>query len=399
MNPLTAKLTDLLRPHAGWFVLLAAVGLTVVGITAISTVDLQHARAQAQWLAIALTLMLICLLPHPKFIGQIAGPLAVVITLVLAIMILPGVPRSIVPVRNGARAWIDLRFMMLQPSELAKIIYVLTLAWYLRHRQSYRTFRGLLVPFLILFVPMTLVLLQPDMGTAILFIPALLAMLLAAGARLRHLGSIIGLGVLTIGLNVAAIYTLPDSMQLLQSHQVARIRATISRAKGETRYLKDVGFQQDKAVTLIGAGGPDGLGEEKARTLIAYNRLPEDHNDMIFAVVVSRWGFLGGAGVLALYGILIMAMLRVAARTKEPITRLSVVGFASLLLSQVTINIGMSLGILPIIGITLPFVSYGGSSLLASFAMIGLVMNFASQRPSIIQRPSFEFDHADALFQ
>lgn len=399
MNPLTAKLTDLLRPHAGWFVLLAAVGLTVVGITAISTVDLQHARAQTQWLAIALTLMLICLLPHPKFIGQIAGPLAVVITLVLAIMILPGVPRSIVPVRNGARAWIDLRFMMLQPSELAKIIYVLTLAWYLRHRQSYRTFRGLLVPFLILFVPMTLVLLQPDMGTAILFIPALLAMLLAAGARLRHLGSIIGLGVLTIGLNVAAIYTLPDSMQLLQSHQVARIRATISRAKGETRYLKDVGFQQDKAVTLIGAGGPDGLGEEKARTLIAYNRLPEDHNDMIFAVVVSRWGFLGGAGVLALYGILIMAMLRVAARTKEPITRLSVVGFASLLLSQVTINIGMSLGILPIIGITLPFVSYGGSSLLASFAMIGLVMNFASQRPSIIQRPSFEFDHADALFQ
>ncbi|MCC7408747.1 MAG: FtsW/RodA/SpoVE family cell cycle protein [Phycisphaeraceae bacterium] len=399
MNPLTAKLTDLLRPHAGWFVLLAAVGLTIVGITAISTVNLPYARAQAQWLAIALTLMLICLFPHPKHIGQIATPLAVLITLVLAIMILPGVPRSIVPVRNGARAWIDLRFMMLQPSELAKIIYVLALAWYLRHRQSYRTFRGLLVPFVILFVPMTLVLLQPDMGTAILFVPALLAMLLAAGAKLRHLGSIIGLGVLTIGLNVAAIYTLPDSMQLLQAHQVARIRATISRAKGETRYLKDVGFQQDKAVTLIGAGGPQGLGEEKARTLIAFNRLPEDHNDMIFAVVVSRWGFLGGAGVLALYGVLIAGMLRVAARTKEPVTRLSVVGFAALLLSQVTINIGMSLGVLPIIGITLPFVSYGGSSLLACFAMIGLVMNFASHRPSIIQRPSFEFDHADALFQ
>ncbi|MCC7406461.1 MAG: FtsW/RodA/SpoVE family cell cycle protein [Phycisphaeraceae bacterium] len=399
MNPLTAKIADLLRPHAGWFVLLAAVGLTVVGITAISTVDIGHARAQAQWLAIAMTLMLVCLLPHPKHIGQIATPLAIVITLVLAVMILPGVPRSIVPVRNGARAWIDLRFMMLQPSELAKIIYVLALAWYLRHRQSYRTFRGLLVPFLILFVPMTLVLIQPDMGTAILFVPALLAMLLAAGARLRHLGSIIGLGVLAIGLNVAAIYTLPDSMQLLQPHQVARIKATISRAKGETRYLKDVGFQQDKAVTLIGAGGPDGLGEEKARTLIAYNRLPEDHNDMIFAVVVSRWGFLGGLGVLALYGVLILAMLRVAARAKEPVTRLAVVGFASLLLSQMTINIGMSLGVLPIIGITLPFVSYGGSSLLACFAMIGLVMNFASQRQPIIQRPSFEFDHADALFQ
>ncbi|MCC7146676.1 MAG: FtsW/RodA/SpoVE family cell cycle protein [Phycisphaeraceae bacterium] len=399
MNSWLDKLRDLLRPHPGWLAIVPAAGLTLVGIAAIATVAPDHAKDQARWFLLGLGVMWLCMMPHPKQIGRAAMPLAVLITVILLLIVLPGMPRGLVPVRNGIRAWINLHFMMLQPSESAKIIFVLTLAWYLRHRRSYRFFAGLLVPFLILCLPVALILLEPDLGTAILFFPVLLGILLVAGARLRHLGAIVGLAMLVIGLNVAAIYLLPDSMQLLQAHQRARIKATISQAKGETRYLQDVGFQQDKSVTLIGAGGWGGLGAERAETLIGFNHLPENHNDMIFAVVVSRWGFLGGIGLMALYGLLLGAMLLVALTNKDPFSRLAVVGFAVLFFSQTVINIGMAIGLLPIIGITLPFVSYGGSSLVASFAIIGLVMNFAAQRPTIVQRPSFEYDNPQTIFE
>ena len=399
MSRSTAKLRSLLRPHAGWYVLLAAAGLTVMGIAAIATVDVPHAQDQARWWAISLLILAICMLPKPRQIGLVSIPLAIAITVLLLVIVLPVMPRSIVPVRNGTRAWINLRIMMFQPSEAAKIIFVLALAWYLRHRDSYRTLRGLLAPFAIMFLPMALVMLEPDLGTAVLFLPVLCAMLVAAGAKLRHLGAIVALTVLAVVLNIVAIYTLPDSMQLLRAHQRARIKATISQAKGETRYLDDVGFQQDKSLTLAGAGGLRGVGGERAATLIHFNRLPEDHNDMIYTVIANRWGWVGGATVLGLFGLMIGSMLVVAARTKSPFSRLAVVGFAALLFTQMTINVGMAIGLLPIIGITLPLVSYGGSSLAATYALVGLVMNFAVEKPPIISRPSFEYEHVERIFQ
>ncbi|MEO1237461.1 MAG: FtsW/RodA/SpoVE family cell cycle protein, partial [Planctomycetota bacterium] len=122
--------------------------------------------------------------------------------------------------------------------------------------------------------------------------------------------------------------------------------------------------------------------------------LPEAHNDMIFAVIVNRWGMRGGIGVMLLYLVLIGSMFAVAATTRDPLGRLSCVGFAAIFLAQAVINIGMTLGVLPITGITLPLVSYGGSSLLFSFMMVGLTLNFASHRPAYVTRESFEFDGA-----
>lgn len=401
MIRMPAKCHGLLQQQAGWFALLAAVGLTVIGITAIATVDRGegHAADQARWLAVSLSVMVACLLPHPRHVAHAAVPLAVLVTLVLIFQITPGVPRSIVPVINGTRRWVNLYVMNVQTSEAAKIVYLLALAAYLRHRTHYRTLRGLLAPFVIMFIPMGLILVQPDLGTAMLFMPALLAMLLTAGARLRHLAAIIGLGLVVVALNIVAVFTLPDSMQLLREYQRNRIIATISQARGETRYQQDVGFQQHKSIMLVAAGGLTGLGEQPAATLIRFNRLPEDHNDMIFAVIVNRWGLVGAAAVVGLYGVLIAALMRVAARTKDGFARVVIVGFAAILLAQAFVNIGMAVGLLPIIGTTLPFISYGGSSLLASYAMIGLTLNFAAQKPAIIQRPAFEFEHADALFQ
>lgn len=400
MIPLPARLSELFRLHPGWIAFFAALALSLVGIAAIGTVAPAEATKMARfWLPIALAVMAVCVIPRPRWIGYSAYPLFVALLVVLILMALPFMPRAIVPVRNGARAWISLGNITLQPSELIKVAFVLSMAWYLRYRSSYRTLRGLLVPFFIMFIPVALILKQPDLGTALLFAPTLFVMLVAAGAKLRHLGFLLGMVALLVGVNVAIALWAPDSMQVLRPHQRARIVSMVSLAQGDTRFIKSSAYQQDKAMTLVSAGGVAGYGAERSSTIIRYNKVPHIHNDMIFAVIANRWGVLGVLGVLSLYITLTVSLLMTAGRSKDPLAQLACVGFAGMIFTQVVINVGMNLGLVPITGITLPFISYGGSSLLATFIMIGLTLNFASQRPAMLARPSFEFDNPDAIFQ
>ncbi len=399
MSGLRDLLVYLLRPHAGWFALLAALGLTFLGIRAIETVSPIYAAKQMRWLPIALVVMGVFMLPHPRVLGRLAYPGFILCLFLLAFVILPFAPRGLVPRINGATSWINLGVMNFQPSEAMRVFFVLSLAWYLRYRENHRRLFGLVVPFVIMLVPVGLILKQPDLGVALVFGPTLLVMLIAAGAKLRHLGAIVGLGVLAVVVNLAIIFYAPASMQLLETHQQMRIKSMVSLASGDDRYVKDAAYQQDKAMTLIGAGGLAGYGAERSEVVIRYNRLPERHNDMIFAVIVNRWGLVGAWGVLGLYLLLVMSILSVASRSKDPLARLSCVGLAAMIVTPATINVGMCIGLMPVTGITLPFISYGGSSLMFSFAMVGLVMNFAGRRPQRLARPSFEFDHGDEMFQ
>lgn len=394
---------ELLTPHVGWLVLAAALALTLIGISAIGTAEAgeltRYAKQQSVWLVIALGVAGLCTLVDPKVISHAAFPLLGLSILLEIVLVLPFMPRSMVEARNGARSWLHFGYVSFEPSELAKIAFVLSLAQYLRYRENYRSLSGLLVPFMIMFIPVGLILKQPDLGTSLLFAPTLFAVLLAAGARMRHLGTLLGLAALAVVINVAIIYRCPPSMQILKPHQQSRIKALISQATGDTRYIKDIGYQQYKAMVLVGSGQVSGFGAERAATIVRYNRLPEDHNDMIFAVIAARWGLVGGVVTILLYLLLALSFLLVAMQHRNPFTRLATVGFAAMIFTQATINIGMTLGLLPITGITLPFVSYGGSSLVMSYAVVGLVVNFASRPKAIIARPSFEFDHADAMFQ
>ena len=397
MNSVTAAIRRLSRPNPGWGALLAAVALTAIGILAITTAEPRYAAVQARWLMIALAVAGVCTIPHPRDIGRAAYPLMGVMLILLAVILIPFMPRSIVPVRNGATCWINLRFMMFQPSEVTKVLFVLAMAWYLRYGDSWRTIRGLTKTFVMLLVPLTLILLEPDLGTALIFAPTLFAMLVAAGARLSHLGTLIAMAMLVIAVNVAVVYVLPDSMQVLEPHQRQRIVALISQIQGDSRYENDIGYQQSKAMTLVGSGGLTGYGDVKSATMVRFNKLPEDHNDMIYAVIVNRWGWVGGVATLGLYLVMVLSMFAVAMVSKDAFAQISAVGFAGLIFSQAAINIGITLGVLPVTGITLPFVSYGGSSLVAMFAVIGLILNFASRRPVMLTRPSFEFDRADTV--
>jgi len=390
---LWSQLQRIGRPHPGLLTLGAALALTILGVAAIATVEPTVAAQQGRrWLPIALLVAAICALPRPRTIGQLsyAGFLAVLALLVLLIM--PGVPGWLVPVRNGARSWIDLGLMNLQPSELAKIAFVLALAWYLRYRRSYRTLRGLLVPFLIMFVPVGLILKQPDLGTAMVFPPTLFAMLIAAGAKLRHITALLSIGVVAIAVNVSIIaFDAPEWMHVLQPHQEARIESMI----WPERFADGEAYQQKIAKRVVGSGGVTGYGAARSQTILTYNHLPLDHNDMIFAVIVNRWGAVGAISVILLYLLLLSSFVLAAVRAKEPFTRLATTGLAALIFAQAAINMAVTVGLLPITGITLPLVSYGGSSLVATYIMIGLAINFASRRPAPLTRPSFEFDEPD----
>lgn len=404
MNPIVKQLglqlRVLLRPHAGWYALVAALMLTWLGSSAIETVSPGHAQVQtSRWLPVALVAMVLVMIPSPRWIGHMAYPVLVAAILLLIFVILPGVPRSIVPVRNGSTAWINLGFMSFQPSEMAKVGFVIALAWYLRFRGNHRSLLGLLIPFAFMFVPVILILKEPDLGSALLFAPTLFVMLVAAGAKLRHLFTLLGIGILLIAINVGVVLYAPDSMQLLKSHQRARIEAMYFEWRGDDRMAQREGYQQRVAKRMVAAGGVAGYGKDRAATIIDYNDLPFDYNDMIFPVIVNRWGILGGLGTMALYGVLVTSILLVAGRSKDPFARMSCVGFAGMIFTQASINIGMTVGLLPITGITLPLVSYGGSSMLFTFIMVGLVINFAARRPQMLARPSFEFDNADAIFQ
>jgi len=369
----------------GWVCVIGALGLSVLGIVAIATTEPGYATRQIAYLCVAVVAATAAAIPHYRWLQRFSVPLLIVVVALLVFVLVPFVPEAIVRPRNGARRWISLRVTDFQPSELAKIAYIVALASYLRYRKNYRRFFGLLRPFLLTFIPMALVLVEPDLGTAMLFLPTLFAMLVAAGAKLRHLVLIIALG----------LGSAPLMYPMLRPHQKDRIEALYYQLKGDGRYAQDIGFQGDKAMTLVGAGGLGGVGPVRAASLVLHNRLPEEHNDMVFAVICVRWG---AAGALLAWGLCLLICLGglvTAGQCKDPFGRLTAVGIVAVLFAQMTINTGMTLGLMPITGMTLPFVSFGGSSLVTAWIMVGLLLNIAMRRPQYLARESFEFGAGD----
>ena len=381
-----------------WFSVLAAIALAAIGVSSIRvTEDPETASLWVKQAVFGLAGVGACLgaaLISPRTWRYLAYPLTVVVILLLIFVLIPQVPHSIVRPRNGARRWINLVFFDFLPSEVAKIVLVMALAHYLRLRQNYRTLVGLLIPFAIMLVPLSLILIEPDLKTVLLFGPVMFAMLLAAGAKIKHLLAIAACGAAT-ALTIAVISWAAARVErypLLEPHQVERIQGLVNQMQGDKSQADSVNYQSFKAMTLIGAGGFNGLGEERSRVIVEYNKLPEDHNDMIFAVVVNRWGFTGALAVIGLYLVYLLGLVGVAAMTKNPFGRLACVGFAAIVASQMTINIGMNIGLFPITGMTLPFVSYGGSSLLSALLMTGIAVSIGLRPPDYFARSSFEFD-------
>ncbi len=381
--------------NASWLTIIASIGLSLVGVYAIDVaetvrpvgvVDLAPtAWKQVVFAIVGMLAATLIALPHYRILAIIAWPVIAGLLVALILLLVPVLPESIAPVRSGARSWYALGPANFQPSEYGKLAFVLVVAQYLRYRTKHRRFTGLIVPGLIAAAPVGLITLQPDLGTASLYVPALFVMLIAAGARLRHLSIIV----------LCAALAAPAAYPFLQPHQKTRIVGMIKAIEGDESTAHDINYQAFTAQTLIGAGQETGVPAPAARALVHYNALPERHNDMVYAVIVTRFGFWGGLGVIVLFLVWIGGCLLVAASCKEPMGRLIAVGLPAFVAAQMVINIGMNLGLVPIIGITLPFVSYGGSSLLASWMMVGLVANVALHKPRPPFRQSFEYPDDD----
>ncbi|MEM7622403.1 MAG: FtsW/RodA/SpoVE family cell cycle protein [Planctomycetota bacterium] len=381
--------------NPAWLCVLAAIPLTALGVYTIDIAETTRPLAgfdlasiawkQVVFGIIGMLAATLIALPHHRLVGLLAWPGLIAVIALLIFLLVPFAPAALVTPRNGARSWIDLGPIDLQPSELCKVAYVVVIARYLRRRSTHRSLSGLIIPGVITAIPVGLITLQPDLGTASLFVPSLFAMLVAAGARLRHLTLI----VLCAALAAPAVYP------VLKPHQKERIVGLVKQFQGDTSGDQGVNFQGATAQTLIGAGGLSGASDDAARALVRYNRLPERHNDTVFAVLVTRLGFLGGAAMLALYLVWLLGALLTAGICRDPEARIIGVGLAGFVAAQVIVNIGMNLGLLPIIGVTLPFVSYGGSSLVTTWIMTGLIMNTGLHRPRPPFHNSFEYPDAD----
>ena len=367
--------------HAGWLVVASAFMLSLIGVTTIDTTRPNTAKYQLGLACLGVVVGIGIAIIPAKRLRQASWWLLGFGLMLLIFLLIPGVPDFIVHPRHGARRWINLGLMDFQPSELVKIAFVLALASHLRFKQHYRNFSGLLVALCVVVPSAFLILIEPDLGTAMLFLPAMLAMLIAAGAKYKHLVIITLLGISAS----APMY------MMLKPHQKDRISALIAQVQGDDRFEQSIGYQGARAMTLIGAGQMWGVGETDAKELLAANHLPEEHNDMIFAVIVLRWGLRGAIIVWALYAILGIGGILASIGCRDPFPRLVAVGLTAILLSQMVINTGMTLGLAPITGLTLPFMSAGGSSLVAAWMMAGILFGIAMRRDPLMTREGFTF--------
>ncbi|GMV80381.1 MAG: rod shape-determining protein RodA [Planctomycetota bacterium] len=276
---------------------------------------------------------------------------------------------------NGARSWFNLYVVNLQPSELMKPVLVLAVAHYLMYRESYKRLSGLLIPLALFLVPMALILRQPDLGTAMVLVPIAFAMLYAAGAKKTDLALV----------NLAGIAGMVGMWYwVMKPYQQRRILAWLD----PEQYRHHEAWQLLQSEIAIGSGGLWGTGWSSAHAN-AQRFLPEKHTDFIFAVIAEEGGFLLAGLLLLLFLLLALAGLRIARRVREPAGRLIAVGVSVLIAGQALINAGVAVGLLPTTGLTLPLVSYGGSSLISSFLCLGLLANVGAKQEVVLAGEDF----------
>ncbi|KAB2337418.1 stage V sporulation protein E [Cytobacillus depressus] len=288
-----------------------------------------------------------------------SAKIIVIICFVLLLLVLiPGIGN----VRNGSRSWIGVGAFSIQPSEFMKLAMIAFLAKFLSDRQKLITsFTKGLVPALgIVFLAFGLIMLQPDLGTGTVMVGTCLVMIFIAGGRISHF---IGLGLLGLTGFVALVLSAP--------YRIKRITSFLDPWEDPL----GSGFQIIQSLYAIGPGGLFGLGLGQSRQKFFY--LPEPQTDFIFAILSEELGFIGGSFVILLFSLLLWRGIRIAIGAPDLFGSFLAVGIIAMIAIQVMINIGVVIGLMPVTGITLPFLSYGGSSLTLMLIAIGVLLNIS----------------------
>jgi rod shape determining protein RodA len=273
---------------------------------------------------------------------------------------------------RGSQRAINLPFFSFQASELGKALLTLALASLVVDRaRRLRDRDTTALVMLAALVPAMFVIAQPDLGSGMVYVMIALALLFVAGTSWKHLTALLALGLVSLTFVLVAAPAV--GVHVLKPYQVQRLTAFLH----PTTNAQKEGYQQEESKIAIGSGQKFGRGTNATQTKLNY--VPEDHTDFVFAAVGEQYGFLGAAFVLTLYGLLIWRALRILVMSKDLFGSLVAAGVAAMLMFQVFVNVGMTIGIMPITGVTLPLMSYGGSSVITTLLAVGLLQSIYIQ--------------------
>ncbi len=361
---------DTLKGYFAKQISFVAVGLA--GFVAINLVNYRRWGALSLWIYAGVIVLLVLLLVSKYGIAP-----------------LPFAP----PGRNQVYRWIVIhkRLPQIQPSEFCKLAYIMMLAWYLRYKSNYRTFKALVGPIALTLIPMALILPEPDLGTVVLLMPILFSMLFVAGAKPKHLLIIILLGCMVSPLfwakmkgyqrsRISSVFLQSERIRALAEAKPWLSQGLVGEQFNTNIWMRNGGYQLIRSKLAIASGGLTGDGFRKGE-FIKYNFLGERHTDFIYAAIAQQWGFVGGVIVLGLYAVIMLCGLEIASNHTDPFGRLLAIGIVTMFAVEVFENVSMTIGLMPITGLTLPLVSYGGSSLLVSLLALGLLNNVGRSRP------------------
>jgi rod shape determining protein RodA len=355
--------------HFDWPLFLLTLLFVAVGVVTIYSanydITAQHAGPlplrQVTWFGFGLIAMFAALSFDYHYIDRLAYPFFGVMLVLLVLVDIVGHSGG------GSQRWINLGFFRLQPSEPAKLAIVLVMAKYLQSDEPPRGYflRDLWAPFVIVAPLIFLTLIQPDLGTAIILGVVFISMMLMGGLRMRSFAYLVGAGVAF----------LPIGWHFLKQYQRNRILTFLD----PDRDPLGAGYHVIQSQIAIGSGGLFGKGYLHG-TQNRLDFLPAQHTDFVFAVFSEEWGFAGCAILLLLFFAVIAYCLRVVQRAKDRFGALLVFGMTTILFWHVVINIAMVAGLLPVVGVPLPLVSYGGSALVSMMFAMGVIMNVSMRR-------------------
>lgn len=359
-----------LLPHLDWATVLALLALMGIGLLSIYSArwDFVHQQpgrefwTQLYAVGLGLVAFVVCLVIDYRVFSQRSLFLYGGLIALLVYVMFFGT------IRNGSRRWIDLGVFNLQPSEFARIVMALVLAAYFSGVQRLgKSTKDIAIGAGLLAVPLLLIMRQPDFGTAATLIPVLAGMLFVGGLRMKWI---------IVGATVAVLMSPLAWMYVLKDYQKSRVMTFLDPEldpRGE-------GYQQLQAKITVGSGGLVGKGFGNATQAGGYGFLPEAHNDFVFSSWAEEHGFIGVLVALGLYLFVVLRCIDAAKLAKDRLGALLVIGILSGFAFQVVYNITMSAGLAPVKGLTLPLMSYGGSSLIATLAGFGLILNVRMRR-------------------
>jgi rod shape determining protein RodA len=333
--------------------------LLLVALVIVSSAAPDHIVNQLMNMVAAVVCMRLMAQIPPQRLMHLALPSYAVGILLLVAVALFG------DVSKGARRWLNLGFMRIQPSEIMKIAMPLMLAWYFQKHEAVLRMRDYAIATLMLLLPVALIAKQPDLGTAILVLAAGFYVIFFAGLSWK----------IIIGLVVAAVASAPLAWTFLHDYQRARILTLLDPEKDPL----GKGFHIIQSTIAIGSGGILGKGWGQG-TQAQLEFIPERHTDFIFAVLSEEFGMIGNVTLLVLYSLLIARGLMIAANAPTVFTRLLAGAITLIFFTYAFVNMGMVSGILPVVGVPLPFISYGGTALVTLFLGIGILMSIHKHR-------------------